>query len=62
MCTYDYKGNLSREFTYLGGEINGQGKWYEDGKLVYTADIENDLYQGECTEYYANGKISRESA
>ena len=58
--TYDHHGNLMREFPYLFGQLNGQGRWYEDGKLVYTADFENGQYQGKCTGYYSNGKISRE--
>jgi uncharacterized protein len=58
--TYDHHGNLTREFPYLFGQLNGQGRWYEDGKLVYTADFENGQYQGKCTGYYTNGKVSRE--
>ncbi len=58
--TYDHHGNLTHEFQYLFGELNGRGKWYEEGKLVYTADFENGLYQGKCTGYYPNGNISRE--
>jgi antitoxin component YwqK of YwqJK toxin-antitoxin module len=51
---------LTQEFPYLFGELNGQGKWYEDGKLVYSADFVKGQYQGKCTGYYPNGKISRE--
>jgi antitoxin component YwqK of YwqJK toxin-antitoxin module/Tfp pilus assembly protein PilF len=60
ISTYDHDGNVLHEFPYLLGDLNGQGKWYENGKLVYTADFEKGQYQGKCTGFYANGKISRE--
>lgn len=60
LCYYDYKGILTRKFTHLYGELSGQGKWYEDRKLVYSADFEESMYQGKCTGYYYNGKISHE--
>lgn len=56
---WDYKGNLSFEYTYSAGSLTGAITSYRDGKLYYTDTLESGLSQGVFTEYYPSGKPTR---
>ena len=58
---FSYYGIKTVEGTYLGGNQEGQWKWYhDDGSLESEVDFHIDQYNGKTNSYYENGAIEDE--
>lgn len=57
---YDYRGNRETECNYTLGELEGEFKFYIEGKIDYLMFNENGINNGKNTGYHYNGKVARE--
>lgn len=57
--SFDFTGMLIAELPYVMNNIDGQIKWYNDGKITAIDPYVMNSNQGMYIDYYRNGRVKR---